>query len=133
MGPTYQALSSTATNLFLSVYLHGIELFFVLVEFFLFKHKFIPSYCKDVSIITAFYAVYVGLIFMAKYSLGFDAYGFEDGAEIRPLIIAMIIIYIIILNYYALYQSIVQKKYENRTEIANFRDRTLSRNASNAN
>jgi hypothetical protein len=114
MGPKYASFENSSSSLLLNIYLHGIELVFVIIDFLWSKHKFKSEYCKDVVIFSVSFSIYIAVLFMGKYAIAYNAYNFLIDAEIKPLVVTMIIFFFVILNYYAMYQCLVQRKSENK-------------------
>lgn len=115
MGPRFRVQPDILSDTFFAVYLHIIQLIFVVVEFIWSDHLCLDTYCVDVVILTISYLIYTALAAMAKFVFNYTKYPFLDGTEVNLLIIVMIICFILLLNFYALYQCLILRyKSENK-------------------
>ena len=132
LGNEFQPISK-GFSIISSIFLHGLVCFFVLLDAFWSEHLYIKNYLFDILIISIIYFSYILLLGIGKYILYFDTYDFMILCNERQIAFAAIIIYVIILDGFIVFQIIAyycftkndddifrnNNKYENEVKVVN--------------
>ena len=105
LGNEFQPISK-GFSIISSIFLHGLVCFFVLLDAFWSEHLYIKNYLFDILIISIIYFCYILLLGIGKYILYFDTYDFMILCNERQISFAAIIIYVIILDGFIVFQII---------------------------
>ena len=72
----------------------------------LYTHVYQPNIFLDIIIITAIYIFYIIILGIGKYAINFDTYDFMLYCRPRHLVAVCIMIYLVVLDGYAIYHLI---------------------------
>lgn len=112
LGSNFIKVPNNFVGLFFSVFLHGGEFIFVLIEFYMSSHCFIPSYGKDILILKIYFTFYFLLSIIAMNSQIF-AYEFMKVTTTTQNMVIYLISIILLFNYYMFYQWLTHRKNKN--------------------
>lgn len=108
MGEQFLPLSG-GINILFSIFFHGFICAFGVIDVIIREHYYMEYYGIDILIITGVYIGYVIVVACAKYCADKDAYEFMEISEVRQLVAAGLIIYVIILGAYALFMFVTSR------------------------
>lgn len=109
LGSNFMKLPDSPVGLFFTVFLHGGEFVFVLIEFYITQHFFVPSYAKDIAVIKVYFTSYFFFSLLAMNSQIF-AYEFMKITSTTQNIVIYVISFILLGNYYMFYQWLTHRK-----------------------
>lgn len=112
LGSNFLKLPGDIVGYFFSTFLHGGEFIFVLTEFFISQHSFIPSYGKDILIIKCYFVLYFIISLIAMNSNIF-AYEFMKITSTSQNFVVLLVSIIFLINFYMIYQWLAYKKNKN--------------------
>jgi len=112
LGQNFMKLPDSYIGKMFSIFLHGGEFLFIITEFFISEHSFIPDYTKDILIIKTYFIFYFVLSLIAM-NYNIIVYEFMNIISTSQLIVLYFISSIILLNFYLLYQYAAHKKNSN--------------------
>ena len=107
-------------NLFgiiINVYLHFLITVFCIIDIIIQEHNKITFKSKNFVIIIIIFTLYMILCVIGKYILDFCPYTFIENGNIKQLIVAMFIFYIIVYNCYCFHIWIINKFNNDRNSI----------------
>ena len=119
LGDEFQPLSRDFSILS-SIFLHGLVCGFVVLDAFVREHNYIQNYFFDFLVITIIYCFYILLLGIGKYILYFDTYDFMILCNERQIAFAAIIIYVIILDEFIVFQIIAYTNFNREQENIDF-------------
>ena len=119
LGEEFQSVDGIKEFL-IAILLHGIIFFFLIVDIIFYNHVYKPKKIFfDILIITIIYFFYLVLLIIGKYGLNFNTYDFMIYCRWNHLIVCAILIYIVILNGYAIFHLIAYYNFEKEMEKKN--------------
>ena len=106
LGDEFQAMDGIKETL-IAILLHGIIFIFIIIDIIFYKHVIKPKKIFfDIFLIPIIFVFYLILLLIGKYCLNFDTYDFMIYCRFNHLIVCAILIYIVILNGYAIFHLI---------------------------
>jgi len=109
LGSNFMKLPDNFAGFFFTIFLHGGEFIFVLIEFHVSQHSFIPSYGKDIGLIKIYLILYC-LISIIAMNSEIIVYEFLKTTSIYQNIVIYIVSFIFLVNFYLLYQWLTHRK-----------------------
>ena len=94
------------------VFFHGIILIFLLFDMFTAVHINKINYFWDLIIISILVCVYFVILGVGKYAIDFEPYDFMEMSDVRQIVGACILIYIVILDGYVIFNLIANRFFE---------------------
>ncbi len=110
LGEKFLTLQTDFLGWLLAVYLHGGVFSFVIFDFLTANHAYIPTFWKDFTILSIIFGIYTIIACIALYLLNIQPYKFMEYATIPQLIVAFILIFMFLINFYQIYQWLLRKK-----------------------
>lgn len=110
LGPLFLSLDNDALDWVFTVFLHGGEYCFVIADFFLMPHSYIPTFKKDILIIGAIYITYGIIVCISVYGFGNYPYKFLENVNWAQMAVASTIIFMMLCNFYMFYQLMLRTK-----------------------
>ena len=127
LGDEFQSVSGT-NDLLIDILLHGIVFIFIIIDIIFYTHVYQPKIFFDIIIISSIFVFYIFILGIGKYTINFDTYDFMIYCRPRHLIAVCIMVYIVILDGYAIYHLIGYYCFEKGAEKKNDTDKELVKN-----
>ena len=112
LGSNFMKFSDNAAGIFFSIFLHGGEFIFVLIEFYVSQHSFIPSYGKDFAVIKLYFSFYLIISIIALNS-NIYPYEFMKVTSNPQNFVIYFVSFILLVNFYMIYQWLAYRKNQN--------------------
>jgi len=103
IGFNFLKLLEKILSYFWVIFLHGGEFIFVLIEYYLTEHCFIPSYEKNIPLLKIYFSFYFMLSHLEMNSQIF-AYEFMKTTSNSQNVVIYIVSLIILHNFYLFYR-----------------------------
>lgn len=110
LGPSFLHARPGLLPYVFHLYCHGGNTLILLLDFYMNEYKNLPYSFTEMFIISVIFWFYGIVVCYAKYYDGINPYAFMEKAEIRQLIVAGIMFYIIVLNSYQAHLLLLRKK-----------------------
>ena len=114
LGPSFLYARPGVLSFIFHFYFHGGNTLILLLDLYMNEHENKPYNLTEIVIISVFFWLYGIVACYAKYYDGINPYAFMQKAEIRQLIVAAIIFYIILLNAYQVHLYLLRKKADSK-------------------
>ena len=103
LGKNFQHIGHDSYDVAESIFLNGIVQFFLLFDMFASHHIYKHHRINDILILTIILASYYLLICLGKYLDIFEPYDFMERSDVRQIIGVGIIVYVLLLNGYIVF------------------------------
>jgi len=120
LGNSFQKRGDDIYDYCEAIFLNGIVLLFLLFDFFASPHIYRQNRCCDIVILTIIILFYYVLVCLGKYLEVFEPYNFMRIADIRQISGTGIIVYVLLLNGYIVYDLLASFLFEDEKNIQIF-------------
>jgi hypothetical protein len=117
LGNSFQKRGDDINDYCEAVFLNGIVLLFLFFDFFASPHIYRQNRCSDIVILTIIILFYYALVCLGKYLEVFEPYNFMRIADVRQISATGIIVYVLVLNGYIVYDLLASYLFENENHI----------------
>ena len=120
LGKNFMPLGGTTELIIFMIYIHGVVCEIMVLDVFISNHNYIENTIIDVIIISIVMATYILMQLISKYFLDFNVYPYLKLFSSIQLIIFYLLSYMISLNLYQLYISLIKCKNGNKRKNLDF-------------
>ena len=117
LGNSFQKRGDDIYDYCEAVFLNGIVLLFLFFDFFASPHIYRQNRCTDIVILTIIISFYYALVCLGKYLEVFEPYNFMRIADIRQILGTGIIVYVLLMNGYIVYDLLASCLFEDEKNI----------------
>lgn len=117
LGNSFQKRGDEIYDYCEAVFLNGIVLLFLFFDILASPHIYRQNRCTDIVILTIIILFYYVLVCLGKYLEVFEPYNFMRIADIRQISATGIIVYVLLLNGYIVYDLLASNLFEDEKYI----------------
>ena len=117
LGNSFQKRGDDIYDYCEAVFLNGIVLLFLFFDFFASPHIYRKNRWTDIAILTIIILFYYALVCLGKYLEVFEPYNFMRIADIRQICGTGIIVYVLLLNGYIVYDLLASCLFEDEKHV----------------
>ena len=117
MGKNFKRIKHGPYDICESIFLNGFEQFFLFFDMFTARHIYKYNRINDIIILTIIIAIYYLLLSIGKYLYIYEPYEFMNRSDVRQIIGSGIIVYILLLNGYIVFDLLAFYFFEKENDI----------------
>lgn len=116
LGKNFQHIDYDAYDISVSIFLNGIIQLFLFFDMFVSHHQYKHNRINDIIILTILLVCYYLIVTIAKILYIFEPYNFMGRSDVRQIIGIGIIIYVLLLNGYLVFDLLALSLFEKEND-----------------